>query len=313
MYIQFLGTNAGLPGKFKNPSSLILDLTEEVRGGETIMVDCGEGAQIQLIRQGDKIQNGSKPSVSKINKIFITHLHLDHILGLPGVISTAGSQGRTEPLDIYAPKGLKEWVLATLKMTKNYSSYKLNFHEVNVGDVYIFNDYKVEVYGLKHDVSSYGYHFIMNDREGSLDGKKAMKLGAKGKDLGLLKSGLNVTLDDGTVIKSSEVVGDKIKGKQVMICGDTKFLDSYYDVFPKNLDALVFEGTLDKDDTDDALSKYMHSTFQNAAHLGKEIKSKNTFINHLSSRYLDMKEVNRKIKEINENAQVVKDFDSFKI
>lgn len=313
MYIQFLGTNAGLPGKFKNPSSLVLDLSEEVRGGEIVMIDCGEGSQIQLIRQGDKIEHGAKTSVSKINKIFITHCHLDHILGLPGIISTAGSQGRTEPLDIYAPAGLKEWVLSTLKLTKNYSSYKLNFHEVNVGDVYQFEDYKVEVYGLKHDVPSHGYHFIMNDKDGSLDGKKAISLGAKGKELGLLKAGKDVTLENGTVIKSSDVVGERIKGKQIMICGDTKFLDSYYNDFPKNLDALVFEGTLDKDDTDDVLSKYMHSTFQDAAHLGKEINAKQTLINHLSSRYLNTKGVNDKVKFINENAQVVKDFDSFKI
>lgn len=313
MYIQFLGTNAGLPGKFKNPSSLVLDLSEEVRGGEIVMIDCGEGSQIQLIRQGDKIKNGTKVSVSKISKIFITHLHLDHILGLPGVISTAGSQGRTEPLDIYAPKGLKEWVLATLKMTKNYSSYKLNFHEVNVGDVYTFDDYTVEVYGLKHDVPSHAYHFTMNDKEGSLDGKKAMGLGATGKQLGLLKSGQDVTLEDGTLIKSSDVVGEKIKGKQVLICGDTKFLDSYYNDFPKNLDALIFEGTLDKDDTDETLSKYMHSTFQDAATLGKELNAKETYINHLSSRYLNQEEVNYKIKTINEHARVVKDFDSFKI
>lgn len=300
MEIEFLGTGAGVPAKHRNVTGIALKLLDERNG--IWLFDCGEGTQMQILRTNIRPR--------KIEKIFITHLHGDHLFGLPGLLSSRSFQGGTEPLAIYGPKGVREFVQTALKISQTRLSYTIHFHEVTEG--LVFEDQQASVYceKLDHGVDSYGYRVIEADHEGELQVAKLQALGIKpGPIYGKLKQGKSVTMPDGRVIHGSDFVGEKRKGRVVTILGDTRYTPASVRL-ATNADVLVHESTFNKDELKMAKA-YYHSTTQQAAAVAKEAGVKQLLLTHISARYLakDVIQLEKEAQDVFANTRIVKDFD----
>lgn len=302
MEIQFLGTGAGMPSKDRNTSSLALKLLEE--RGTIWLFDCGEATQHQILHTTIKPR--------KVDKIFITHLHGDHIFGLPGFLSSRSFQGGEDPLTIYGPKGLKEWVLSSLEVTKTHLTYRLEFVEVNEGIIYEDNSFIVYAKRLEHVIPCFGYRIEQKPLPGELLIEKARELGVpKGPLLGKLKNGEDVTLEDGTVVYSKAVTSPPKKGFVVTILGDTKYCQNSIEL-SQDADVLVHEATFDHG-TENLAKDYGHSTNLDAAKVAKEASVKYLILNHLSARFLyeDIQKMSNETKKVFSNVFIAHDFSIF--
>ncbi|MDN6195958.1 MAG: ribonuclease Z [Atopostipes suicloacalis] len=305
MELLFLGTGSGVPSKQRNVSSLALKLLDEINS--IWLFDCGEATQHQILK------TTLKPR--KINKIFITHMHGDHIFGLPGFLSSRSFQGGKDQLTIYGPKGIKAYVLSSLKYSRSHVKYPLKFVEFEkTGLLFEEKSFKVYVEKLKHGVPSYGFRIEEADHEGSLDAKKLKELDIpSGPVYGQIKNKEIVELEDGRIIDGADFVGPKHKGRVVTILGDTvKHPNSV--LLAKNANVLVHESTFGLGDELMA-QQYNHSTASQAAQIASEAKVEKLLLNHMSSRYL-YKDVRKIVKEARKefpNTYVMSDLDEVKI
>lgn len=301
MQIEFLGTGAGSPGKFRNVSSLALRLLEE--RNSIWLFDAGEGTQQQILRTTIKPR--------KIDKIFITHLHGDHIFGLPGLLSSRSFQGGSGKLTIYGPKGIRNFVLTSLKVSETKLSYFIEFVELTSGGE-IFHDNKFTVYAehLDHKIETFGYRVVEQDHPGELmvDQLHADKV-PSGPIYGQLKAGKTVTLTDGRTIDGHDYIGHAQKGRIVAILGDTRKTANSYKL-AENADVLVHESTFAKDEAAMAHS-YYHSTNVQAANIAKDSHVGKLLLNHISARYNGKlaHDLEKQAQAIFNNTKVVKDFD----
>lgn len=273
--IYFLGTGAGVPAKERNVSSIALQLLEERRA--VWLFDCGEATQHQILHTSIKPR--------KIEKIFITHLHGDHIFGLPGLLGSRSFQGGEGPLTIYGPKGIKEFVETSLRLSCTHIKYKLYIREIE-GDGLLFEDDTFQVYvkKLEHGVPSYGYRVVENDLPGTLQVNKLKSRGIQpGPIYRRLKNGETVMLEDGTTLHGKDFLGPNKKGRVVTILGDTRASDARFEL-AKNADVLIHEATFAKGEEKLAYD-YFHSTTIDAAKLAKEANVKKLILTHISSRY----------------------------
>lgn len=303
MHIQFLGTGAGMPSKTRNVSSLALKLLEEI--GSIWLFDCGEATQHQILHTTVKPR--------KIDKIFITHLHGDHIYGLPGLLGSRSFLGGDQPLTIYGPKGLKEWIELTLQTSQTHLNYAIEYVEVGEGIVLEDENFIVTAMPLEHVVPCFGYRIEQKPLLGTLQVEKAIALGVpKGPLLGQLKNGHNVTLEDGTIVRSVDVTDEPKKGFTVAILGDTRYCENAIKL-SENADIVVHESTFDHSTTNLAAS-YGHSTNMDAANVALNAGAKNLLLNHLSARFFpqDIEIMLNEAKKIIPNTFLVTDFDEFK-
>lgn len=301
MEIEFLGTGAGVPAKHRNVTGIALKLLDERNA--VWLFDCGEGTQMQILR--------STIRPRKIEKIFITHLHGDHIFGLPGLISSRSFQGGTEPLEIYGPRGIRDFVQMALRVSQTRLSYPLKFIEIAENGV-LFEDkqFKVICEKLDHGIDSFGYRMVEADHEGELQADKLLALGVKpGPLFGRLKKGETVTLPDGRKINGLDFVGQKRRGRIVTILGDTRFTQASIRL-AENADVLVHESTFNKNEAQMARS-YFHSTTEQAAQVAKEAGATCLLLTHISARYLakDAIELEKEAQGVFPNSRIVKDFD----
>ncbi|MFJ7733956.1 ribonuclease Z [Lysinibacillus sp. NPDC097231] len=275
MQLHFLGTGAGMPSKERNTSALMVKLLDEV--GEMWLFDCGEATQHQILH------TSLKPR--KVTKIFITHLHGDHIFGLPGFLSSRSFQGGDEPLTIFGPKGLQQWIEQTFALSKTHLTYPIQFVEVQEGVIFEDSHFKVSASELRHVVPCFGYRIEQKDLPGELLMEKVQALGVpKGPLLGQLKGGKDVELDDGTIIHAKDVVAPPKKGFMLTILGDTKYCQEAV-LLAHEADIVVHEATFDGTTTDLAAS-YGHSTNIEAAKVALQAGAKYLLLNHLSARFL---------------------------
>lgn len=236
--IQFLGTGAGVPSTLRNLSSIALKLLDE--RNEIWLFDCGEGTQQRILK------TSLKPR--KVTKLFITHLHGDHIYGLPGFLSSRAFQGGDTPLTIYGPKGIKEFVLTALRVSQSHLRYPIFFHEIQEDGI-IFEDeqFSVTCGKLAHGIPSYGYRVHEADYPGELLVEKLRADNVPAGPLyGKLKNGETITLDDGRLIDGKNYIGKAVPGRIVTIIGDTKRTDKSIEL-AKNADVLVHESTFAKE------------------------------------------------------------------
>jgi len=275
MELQFLGTGAGMPSKLRNTSSAVLNLNAEGEG--LWLFDCGEATQHQILH------TSLKPR--RITKIFVTHLHGDHIFGLPGLISSRAFLGGDERLDIYGPVGLKEWLLTTLRITKSHLNYELVVHEIEEGLVFENERFRVFTKGLLHGVPCFGFRIEQKPLLGKLLIDEVTKAGVpKGPLLKLLKDGQDVELPDGQVVRSEDVTGPPQIGFTVTILGDTSYCLAAVEL-ATDADILVHEATFDST-TEDLAKEYGHSTITGAARTAEQAGAKALIANHISARFL---------------------------
>lgn len=275
MQLHFLGTGAGMPSKERNTSALMVKLLEE--RGTMWLFDCGEATQHRIL------YTTLKPR--KIEKIFITHLHGDHIYGLPGLLGSRSFQGGQEPLTIYGPKGLQQWIEMTLVISKTHLTYPIHFVEVEEGTVFEDAQFIVKARKLRHVVPCFGYRIEQKDLPGELLIEKALALGVpKGPLLGQLKNGQDVVLPNGQTVRSEEVTGPYQKGFTLTILGDTRFCEEAIQL-AQGADVVVHEATFDHATTELA-SKYGHSTNIEAARVAQLAEAKHLILNHISARFL---------------------------
>ena len=275
MDIYFLGTGAGVPAKTRNVSSIALQLLEERRS--VWLFDCGEATQHQILHTSIKPR--------KIENIFITHLHGDHIFGLPGLLGSRSFQGGVSPLTIYGPPGIKEFIETSLRLSSTHLKYDLHIKELKEDGI-IFNDdtFQVVAKRLEHGILSFGYRIIEKDLPGTLLVEKLKQLQIPpGPIYKQLKEGKMVTLDNGKTLKGEDFLGPKKKGRIITIIGDTRFCQASMEL-AANADLLIHESTFAKDEEDLAY-EYYHSTTSQAAQVAKKANARKLLLTHISSRY----------------------------
>jgi len=220
--ISFLGTSSAKPQPGKRNTSSLVVTTHQ---GSCIMVDCGEGTQHQMMKS-------STLKMTKIRAIFVTHLHGDHCFGLPGLLCTLSLDGRTAPLPLVGPIGVKEMVETVLRLSGAYVGYSIVFHELDGTQAHDFTvDLQIEnnkaerllvhASPLSHGIPTLGYFICELTQESKLDSSKAMALGVRGPDLGRLKRREDVVLPDGTTVRSEDVLHDPPPRRAVGLLWDT--------------------------------------------------------------------------------------------
>ncbi|HEX7056453.1 MAG TPA: ribonuclease Z [Bacilli bacterium] len=304
MELYFFGTGAGTPTKARNVTSIALRLLEE--RGVFWMFDCGEGTQHQVLHSPLKL--------GRLEKLFVTHLHGDHLYGIPGLLTSRSYKGGESGLDVYGPPGIREAIETILKVSEAQLSYELAIHEIAEGVVFEDQQFIVETLKLEHRIDSYGYRVTEKPRPGRLQVEKLLALGVKpGPILGKIKHGENVTLDDGTVIHARDFVSADIPGRIVTVLGDTRPCENAVRL-GENADVLVHEATF-AGDLGDLARKYFHSTVGQAATAALEAKAKALIMTHISTRYQpeDEERLLAEAKKIFAESHIARDFWSFPI
>lgn len=304
MEILFLGTGAGSPARGRNVSSLALKLLDE--RNEIWLFDCGEGTQHQILRTTIRPR--------KITKIFITHNHGDHIFGLPGFLASRANQGGTEPLTIYGPKGVEDFVRTSLKVTQTRLSYRLKFEVLKPGVVLDDKTFTVTCDHLDHRIEAFGFRIAEKDHEGELLIDKVREAGIPaGPAYSRLKAGETVTLADGRTFNGQDFIGPAQHGRTVAIFGDTRQTQSEL-ALAKDADVLVHESTFAGEEARMA-KQYYHSTNVQAARLAKQAGAHRLLLNHISARYVGKmaRDLEKEARKIFANTRVVADLNEFDI
>jgi ribonuclease Z len=271
--LTILGCYAATPRTFTNPTSQILEIKNRL-----FLIDCGEGTQVQLRK--------NKIRFSKINHIFISHLHGDHFFGLIGLVSTFTLLNRNTDLHIHGPKGIKEIIKLQLRLANSWTNYNLHFHELesNESEI-IFEDDKVVVktIPLKHRIYTNGFLF-----EEKIDKRKLNTDAVQNYEIDKcyyqnIKNGKDITLDDGRVIENAQLTFDPKPPMRYAFCSDTKYNE---DIIPiiDGVDVLYHESTFLQSE-ESLAGKTMHSTAKEAATIALKANVKQLVLGHYSTRY----------------------------
>ncbi len=276
MKVSILGCYSATPRTITNPTSQVLEINNQM-----YLIDCGEGTQVQLRKH--------KIKFSRINQIFISHLHGDHFFGLIGLISTFSLLNRPNDLHIFGPKGIKEIILLQIKLSKSYTKYNLFFHELesNKSEL-IFEDDKIEVYTipLKHRVYTNGYLFKEKPGLRRINIDAATEQNIDVCYFNKLKQGSDLKKEDGTVIKNETVTLDPLPTQSYAFCSDTVYNEEIIPII-ENVDVLYHESTFLEQDIDKCIPTG-HSTAMQAATIAKKAHVKNLILGHYSTRYSDI-------------------------
>lgn len=274
MYLYFLGTGAGKPSLKRNVTSIALKLPAPSK--DIWLFDCGEGTQHQIL--------ASPFGLRRITRIFITHLHGDHIFGLPGLLGSRSFSTDESSLTIYGPPGIKSFIQAALRVSGTHLRYPLEIRELKHGDELRLDTWIVKISLLEHGLPSFGYRIEEPARPGKLYVDKLAQLNIlPGPIYGRLKRGETVLLDNGRSIDGKDFVGPPKLGCDIVILGDTRYCQAAIELAHK-ADVLVHEATFAGSLARNALD-YFHSTTVQAATVAKAAQVKQLILTHLSSRY----------------------------
>jgi ribonuclease Z len=293
MKLVFLGTSAAQPTENRGLSCICLE-----REGEILMFDAGEAAQISYLKSG--------LGWNKKMKIFVTHLHGDHCIGLLGLLQTMTMQHRTESLEIYGPRGIEEFISANIKVLNFGLSFSVIITIVEDGMIFDSKIYSVYACKAKHSVITYSYLFVEKDKPGRFDLEKAKSLAIpEGKLWNQLQNGMEIEIE-GKTIYPEQVLGKKRSGKKIGISGDT-MPTKELEIFFEDCDYLVFDSTF-LDEIREKAEETCHSTAKQAAIIGKKAKVKNLILTHFSARYkVEIKHL-EEAKQIHNSVIAAKDF-----
>ena len=299
MEVTILGCHSATPRETKHTSSQIIK-----EKGSIFLVDCGEGTQMQLRK--------AKIKFSRLQHVFISHLHGDHFYGLIGLISTFRLIGRTKPLNIYGPKGIKEIITLQLKLAKSWTDYQLNFHELssNISQtIYSKDNISVKTLPLKHRIYTNGFLFTSTSSSRKINSTVIQGLNLKPFHFDQLKKGLSIKLEDGTKIKNTELTLDPDKPKSYAYCSDTAYFKELVPLINR-VDLLYHESTfLEKDVI--LAEKTKHSTAIQAAKIAKDAKVKKLILGHYSNRYKDKENFFKEASSVFKNVELSEDLKTF--
>jgi len=293
MKLIFLGTSAAQPTENRGLSCICLE-----RDGEILMFDAGEATQMSYLKSG--------LGWNKKMKILVTHLHGDHCVGLLGLLQTMSMQHRTEPLEIYGPIGIEEFISANIKVLNFGLSFPVMITTVNEGKIFESKIYSIYACKANHSVITFSYLFEEKDKPGRFDIEKARKLEIpEGKLWNQLQNGMKIKIKD-RIIVPEQVLGEKRPGKKIGISGDTmpsKELENFFE----GCDYLVFDSTF-LEDSKARAEETFHSTAKQAAILSKNARVKNLILTHFSARYKDEVGHLEEAKQIHASVITAKDF-----
>tara|TARA_B110000090_G_scaffold99775_1_gene112288 strand:- start:71 stop:976 length:906 start_codon:yes stop_codon:yes gene_type:complete len=275
MKLTIIGCNAATPRKNAQTTAQLLEIK-----GNLILIDCGEGAQMQLRKLGIKF--------ARIQHIFISHLHGDHFYGLIGLISTFRLLGREAELNVYGPKGIKEIITLQLKLAKSWTDYPLYFHELNSTEsTIVLEDEKIRVstIPLDHRVYTNGYLFEEQLGPRKINIEAANNHGVEVCDMENLKSGKDFTDSDGKLISNSILTLDPDPVKSYAFCSDTAYKEDIVPII-RNATMLYHESTF-LESHKDLASKTKHSTAGEAAKIAAKANVGGLILGHYSTRYGD--------------------------
>ena len=302
MYIQFLGTGAGMPSKLRNVTSIALSLLDEI--GEVWLFDCGEATQHQIMHTPIRPR--------RVRNIFITHMHGDHIYGLPGFLGSRSFLGGEEPLTIYGPSGIKQFVQMALQLSKTHLNYPLHIVEIDEGIVLETEAFIVHAAKLEHVIECFGYRVEQKPLPGQLKIERAIEMGVpKGPLLRQLKNGFDITLENGSIVKSSDVVEGEKQGFTVAILGDTRYCQSAIEL-SQHADIVIHEATFDAQNVQLARD-YGHATNVQAATVALKANAKNVLLTHISARFTDsdVEQLLNEAKAVFHNSYIVHDLQRY--
>ncbi len=306
MQITFLGTSSGIPTKSRNVSSLALRLPQRA---QLWLFDCGEGTQHQFIK--------SELRSSQLRRIFITHMHGDHVFGLPGLLASLGLAGNTSGIDLYGPKPLEDYLAGILRTSSSRISYPINIHSVEQAaeeGLPIFEDeeFIVTCIPLIHRIPSFAYRVDQKPKPGRFDIEKARSLKIPpGPIYAELQNGKKVQLKDGRIFDGNDFCGPERSGASFVYCTDTMYSESAIKL-SKGADLLIHEATFANEDVGMAYQR-KHSTSIMAAETAAKASVKKLVLTHLSPRYapgnrLTAEDLLQEAQEIFPNTLLARDF-----
>ena len=289
----FAGTAGSVPTPKRGLPALLLRA-----GGERILLDCGEGTQHQLLR--------SNVGLPDVDAIFLTHLHLDHWLGLPGMLKTFDMRARERRLEVYGPPGLHALFRQALRPVIGRTMYPLEVIELEPHEEVGFGEFVIAAFPVSHRVEAFGYAFIEDDRPGRFDVEAARALGVtEGPDFGRLQRGETVN-----GIAPEQVVGEDRPGRRIVYTGDTAPVQTV-EVYAHRADVLVHESTFIEQDHARA-RETGHSTARQAALSAQAAEVRLLALTHLSTRYFP-REIRDEAREVFENTVAPRDFDAIEV
>jgi ribonuclease Z len=295
--VVFLGTSGGMPSAQRGPSGLLVR-----RGGERLLVDCGEGTQRQLLR--------STVGLVDLSEIFMTHYHADHYLGLPGMLKTFALRGRDVPLTVYGPPGLRD-LFGSLRRIFGKLTYPLDLVELRAGDALDRDGYAIVPFAVSHGMTAIGYALVEEPRPGRFDVETADALGVPNGPLrGALQRGESIELADGSTVAPDAVLGPARPGRKVVLTGDTSPTSAVAEA-ARGADLLVHEATFCEEEAGRAADTG-HSTARGAALVAQEAEVALLALTHVSPRYFG-REVADEARETFPNTVVPRDFDSIDV
>ena len=272
MEVTFLGTGAGIPTRARNVSAVALRLPQS---SEIWLFDCGEGTQHQLLR--------SPLSISQIRRIFITHLHGDHLFGLPGLLASGKLGGDAGNIDVYGPAGLAKFVRACRESSGDFGD-SVRVHEIEIGEVFASEEFRVECRPLRHRIKTFGYRVHEHDRRGRFRVDEARSLGVpEGPLFGRLKRGERITLDDGRTIDGAALCDPDEHGRIFAYCTDTTRCEGATEL-ARDADLVIHEATFAEADLELA-RRSAHSTAAMAADTARTAGAHQLILTHISPRY----------------------------
>lgn len=295
LQVIFLGTAGSVPTPKRSLSAIVIQ-----RKGELLIFDCGEGIQRQMIQ--------AKVGFHRKTKVFITHLHGDHVLGLPGLLQTMSLLYRERKLEIYGPLGTKAFVNAIQQAVQFNLTFPLEILEIKEPNIVCEEkEYRVHSAWADHVVRSLAYALIEKPRSGKFSPEKAKVQGVpEGPLWSMLQHGSSVKLPHGRVVKSEEVVGPPRTGRKVVYSGDTRPTENVVEL-ALNADLLIHDGTFD-DELADRAYEDGHSTASQAAEIADKAKVKRLILTHISARYKNTDVLVEQARKIFTKTDVAEDF-----
>ena len=293
--ITVLGNSAALPAHNRHLSAYMLE-----RERESLLFDCGEATQFQLIKYKKKIH--------RITKVFITHLHGDHFFGLPGLLSTLHMLDRKKPIDIYGPKGLEQYINLINKITNSVPKYQINFHVVDTDTKVLIcenKDYSIFAFPLDHREETYGYLYQQKPSLPNIKKDFIVNNEIPIEWFKRIKNGEDYIDENGKIIPNSEITEIRKPIKSFAYCTDTVYMPKLVE-YVKNVDLLYHEATFLNVNKEDAIAK-KHSTASDAANIAKDANVGRLIIGHFSARYANLEQFEKESKAIFENTIIAEE------